>query len=47
MGVLRGMWKIMRVQEWQGDVKQQGGAFIIGPGKFRNLFVRIVTPKPI
>ena len=33
MGVLRGMWKIMRIQEWQGDVKQQGGAFIIGPGK--------------
>ncbi|XP_045159845.1 peroxiredoxin-like 2C [Mercenaria mercenaria] len=33
MGVLRGMWKIMRVQEWQGDVKQQGGAFILGPGE--------------
>lgn len=33
MGVLRNMWKIMRVQEWQGDVKQQGGAYIIGPGK--------------
>ncbi|KAL4236299.1 Thioredoxin-like protein aaed1 [Mactra antiquata] len=33
MGVLRNMWKIMRVQEWQGDVKQQGGTFIIGPGE--------------
>lgn len=32
MGTLRNMWKIMRVQEWQGDVKQQGGAFILGPG---------------
>lgn len=33
MGVLRNMWKIMRVQEWQGDVKQQGGAYILGPGE--------------
>lgn len=38
MGVLRGMWKIMRVQEWQGDIKQQGGAFIIGPGEELHYF---------
>ena len=24
----------MKVQEWQGDVKQQGGAFIFGPGMY-------------
>lgn len=33
MGMLRSTWKAMKVQEWQGDVKQQGGAFIFGPGE--------------
>ncbi|KAH3775687.1 peroxiredoxin-like 2C [Dreissena polymorpha] len=33
MGVLRGMWRIMRSQEWEGDNKQNGGSFIIGPGE--------------
>lgn len=32
MGVLRNMWKIMKSQEWQGDPKQNGGVFILGPG---------------
>lgn len=33
MGLVRNMWKIMKSQEWQGDPKQNGGVFIIGPGK--------------
>lgn len=32
MGIIRSTWKAMKVQEYQGDVKQQGGAFIFGPG---------------
>ena len=32
MGMLRSTWKAMKVQAWQGDIKQQGGAFIFGPG---------------
>ncbi|KAK3581920.1 hypothetical protein CHS0354_037593 [Potamilus streckersoni] len=33
MGMIRNTWKIMRVQEWEGDIKQQGGTFILGPGE--------------
>ncbi|ESP00625.1 hypothetical protein LOTGIDRAFT_112250 [Lottia gigantea] len=32
MGVLSSTWRAMKVQEYQGDVKQQGGSLIIGPG---------------
>ncbi|XP_064606955.1 peroxiredoxin-like 2C [Liolophura sinensis] len=33
MGVLSSTWRAMRSpNEFQGDVKQQGGAFILGPG---------------
>ncbi|OWF38577.1 thioredoxin-like protein AAED1 [Mizuhopecten yessoensis] len=32
MGVLRSTWKAMRVQEYEGNIKQQGGAFVLGPG---------------
>ncbi|KAK6179391.1 hypothetical protein SNE40_011763 [Patella caerulea] len=32
MGVLRSTWRAMKVREYQGDIKQQGGAFILGPG---------------
>ena len=34
MGFLSGMFKIMKAQEWRGDMKQQGGTFILGPGKY-------------
>ncbi|XP_060080701.1 peroxiredoxin-like 2C [Ylistrum balloti] len=32
MGILRSTWKAMKVQEYEGNIKQQGGAFILGPG---------------
>ncbi|KAL8625706.1 hypothetical protein ACOMHN_043981 [Nucella lapillus] len=31
MGVLTSMWRAMRYQEYQGNPKQQGGSFIMGP----------------
>jgi len=34
MGLVRNMWKIMWTQEWHGDPKQNGGAFVLGPGLF-------------
>ncbi|XP_076462872.1 peroxiredoxin-like 2C [Babylonia areolata] len=33
MGVLRSVWRAMQSQEYQGNTKQQGGAFILGPGE--------------
>ena len=35
MGMLRSTWKAMKVQAWQGEIKQQGGAFVFGPGKWK------------
>lgn len=32
MGVMRSVWRGMKYKEFQGDVKQQGGALILGPG---------------
>ncbi|KAK3091027.1 hypothetical protein FSP39_016606 [Pinctada imbricata] len=33
MGIMKSMWRAMQVQEYQGNVAQQGGAFVIGPGE--------------
>lgn len=33
MGVVKSVWRAMQTQEYQGDVQQQGGSFIIGPGE--------------
>ncbi|XP_070194603.1 peroxiredoxin-like 2C isoform X2 [Littorina saxatilis] len=33
MGVMKSMWRAMKVQEYQGNPNQQGGAFILGPGE--------------
>ncbi|KAL8606481.1 hypothetical protein ACOMHN_037712 [Nucella lapillus] len=38
MGVLQSVWRAMQSQEYQGNTKQQGGAFILGPGE-RVLFI--------
>ena len=32
-GVLKSTWRGMKYSESQGDMNQQGGAFILGPGK--------------
>jgi|ERR1712150_12372 len=32
MGVLKSTWRSMYYREFQGDTRQQGGAFILGPG---------------
>jgi hypothetical protein len=32
MGVMRSLWRGMKHKEFQGDVKQQGGALVLGPG---------------
>ncbi|PVD22772.1 hypothetical protein C0Q70_16028 [Pomacea canaliculata] len=32
-GTLKSVWRAIQYQEFQGDVKQQGGAFILGPGE--------------
>lgn len=32
MGVMRSLWRGMKHKEFQGDVKQQGGALVVGPG---------------
>ena len=34
MGVMRSLWRGMKHKEFQGDVKQQGGALVVGPGTF-------------
>ena len=33
-GALRSTWEALKGLEMQGDVKQQGGQFVIGPGLF-------------
>ncbi|XP_076439847.1 peroxiredoxin-like 2C [Babylonia areolata] len=33
MGVLSSMWRAMRYQEYQGNPRQQGASFIMGPGE--------------
>lgn len=33
MGVMRSIWRSMKYQEFQGNVQQQGGALVVGPGK--------------
>ncbi|VDI30807.1 Hypothetical predicted protein [Mytilus galloprovincialis] len=32
MGVMRSIWRSMKYQEFQGNVQQQGGALVVGPG---------------
>ncbi|XP_021378114.1 thioredoxin-like protein AAED1 isoform X2 [Mizuhopecten yessoensis] len=32
MGTLRSTWNALKVGEFEGNIKQQGGAFILGPG---------------
>ncbi|WAR24178.1 PXL2C-like protein [Mya arenaria] len=50
MGIMRGMWKIMKSQEWEGDNKQNGGSFVLGPGEvvhFSHLDKNQVDQVPI
>ena len=41
-GVFKSMWRGMKFREFQGDMNQQGGAFICGPGNIeishKNMF---------
>ena len=39
-GVLKSTWRGMTYREMQGDVNQQGGAFIIGPGQYPILSIK-------
>ena len=42
------MWRGMQFREFQGDMNQQGGAFICGPGKIfyqRSLLKLFQMPK--
>ncbi|KAJ8305587.1 hypothetical protein KUTeg_016132 [Tegillarca granosa] len=32
MGILQSTWRAMKAKEYQGNIHQQGGAFIFGPG---------------
>ena len=41
-GVLKSTWRGMKYSESQGDMNQQGGAFILGPGK-PSIFSKLVT----
>ena len=37
MGLLSSTWRAMQSgREWQGEIKQQGGAFILGPGNVQH-----------
>jgi len=31
-GIIQSVWRGMQFCELQGDIEQQGGAFILGPG---------------
>ncbi|XP_014663604.1 PREDICTED: thioredoxin-like protein AAED1 [Priapulus caudatus] len=32
LGILNSTWRAMQCMEWQGNIDQQGGAFVVGPG---------------
>ena len=34
-GVLQSTWRAVKSMQYQGDMMQQGGQFIVGPGKCR------------
>ena len=32
-GALKGTFQVLKSMQLQGDIKQQGGQFVLGPGK--------------
>ena len=38
-GMAKSVWRAMQYQEYQGDPRQQGGSFVIGPGLSHVIFL--------
>ena len=45
MGTLRAAWRGMKFCEFMGDINQQGGAFVLGPGKCHEVIVCCLPVK--
>lgn len=45
-GIFSSTWRAMKCQEYQGDVRQQGAEYILGPGRNCSILLRLFLPLP-